>query len=52
MVTQLINPARQAKKRLMERLGLKTGKQYHKWLKKERKLNKEEKVNENYRIKK
>ncbi len=43
MVKQLINPARQEKKRLMKKLGLKTGTQYRKWEKKERKLLKEAK---------
>jgi len=41
MVIQIINPERQEKKRLMKELGLKSGKQYRKWLKKERKLKKE-----------
>ena len=43
MVQQIINPERQAKKRIMKTWGLKSGKQYRKWLKKERKDNKEEK---------
>ena len=34
MTEQIINPERQEKKRIMTSLGLKTGKQYRKWLKK------------------
>ena len=41
MVIQLINPERQEKKRLIKELSLKSGKQYRKWLKKNRKLRKE-----------
>ena len=40
MVTQVINPARQEKKMIMKQLGLKTGKQYRKWEKKERRKKK------------
>ena len=41
MVQQIINPERQIKKRIMKTWGVKSGKQYRKWLKKERKDNKE-----------
>ncbi len=43
MVKQLVSLARQDKKKLMKKLGLKTGKQYRKWEKKERRLLKEAK---------
>jgi len=39
--TQRINPLRQSKKRTMKALGLKTGKQYRKYIKKMRKENRE-----------
>lgn len=39
-VNQLSNPDRQAKKRMMKNFGLKSGKQFHKWLKKERRESK------------
>jgi len=42
MVIQIINPERQEKKRLIKELGLKSGKQYRKWLKKGRRLRSEE----------
>ncbi len=41
MVEQVISPERQEKKRLMKELKLKSGKQYRKWVKKERRLKKE-----------
>jgi len=41
MVKQAINPERQKKRRLIKELGLKSGKQYRKWVKKERRLKKE-----------
>jgi hypothetical protein len=41
MVQQITNPARQAKKRTMKTWGMKSGKQYRKWVKKERRNNKE-----------
>lgn len=43
MVQQIINLARQAKKCIMKTWGMKSGKQYRKWVKKERKNDKEEK---------
>jgi len=46
MVIQIINPERQKKKQLMETLGIKPGKKYRKWLKKKKKLRKEENLNE------
>ena len=46
MVEQVINPERQEKKQTMKSLGLKTGKQYRKWLKKKRNEVKEVKNND------
>ena len=43
MIQQIINPERQTKKRIMKTWGLKSGKQYRKWVKKERRNDKEEK---------
>ena len=42
MVAQIISPKRQAKKRIMKNFNLKTGKQFQKWIKKERRENKNE----------
>ena len=39
MVQQIINPARQTKKRIMKTWGMKSGKQYRKWLKRGKKDN-------------
>ncbi len=36
MTEQIINPVRQARKRIMKNFNLKSGKQYRKWIKKER----------------
>ena len=43
MVIQLSNPERQKKKYLMKKLGLKTGKQYRKLMKKTKRIEKESK---------
>jgi len=42
---QIINPERQKKKYLMKTLGLKSGKQYHRHLKNERRKAKEASIN-------
>ena len=38
---QIINPERQTKKRIMKNFNLKSGKQYRKWIKKEKREEKE-----------
>jgi hypothetical protein len=43
MTKQIINPERQKKKRIMKTWGLKSGKQYRKWIKREKREEKENK---------
>lgn len=38
---EAVNEERREKRRLMKELGLKTGKQYRKWVKKQRKVKRE-----------
>ena len=44
MVLEAINEERREKKRLIKELGLKTGKQYRKWVKKNRRESKKLKI--------
>ena len=41
MTSQLINPERQEKRRVMKALDLKTGKQYREYIKEQRRIRKE-----------
>lgn len=41
MVLEAVNEERREKKRLMKELGLKTGKQYRKWVKNQRRIKRE-----------